>query len=258
MKVSIVMPYYNRRRLLETTLKTIAHTKHKDLEIVIVDDGSDEEERIETLRGFRGLKIKIIRVNKEEKWWSNTCVPINKGIFASTGDIIIIQSAECMHIGDIVSYSAANVVQNKYYAFSCYSINQQVLDKIVGGVNFSCHNCINDIKVIIRPMTNTRPVDDCQNGWYCHSEINPCAFHFTAAITRADLMQKLNGFDETYANGLGFEDFEFLRRIRERNINVHIVDDPFVIHQPHVKTDYAGKKELHERNRILYTTGKIT
>ena len=41
MKISIVMPYYNRKEQLLNTLYTIDKSEHEDKEVVIVDDGSD-------------------------------------------------------------------------------------------------------------------------------------------------------------------------------------------------------------------------
>ena len=47
-KISIILPYYNRKTLLLHTLKSFEHFYcDKNIEIVIVDDSSDEEERLE-------------------------------------------------------------------------------------------------------------------------------------------------------------------------------------------------------------------
>lgn len=41
-KVSIVVPYYNNETTIEETIKSVVNQKHKNLEILIVDDGSTE------------------------------------------------------------------------------------------------------------------------------------------------------------------------------------------------------------------------
>ena len=46
MKISIVTAYYNRRQLLINTLKSIGKTSHDDFEVIVVDDGSTEENKI--------------------------------------------------------------------------------------------------------------------------------------------------------------------------------------------------------------------
>ena len=56
-KISIVMSYHNRKSQLLTTLKTIKKSKHPNYEIIIVDDGSDEDHRIENLQNEYGFKL---------------------------------------------------------------------------------------------------------------------------------------------------------------------------------------------------------
>ena len=50
MKISIVMAYFNRRQQLLTTLKSItASTDRSNIEVIIVDDVSDSDERSVTI-----------------------------------------------------------------------------------------------------------------------------------------------------------------------------------------------------------------
>jgi len=256
MKVSVVMTYHNRRRLLISTLKTIATSSMRSqLEVIVVDDGSNEEQRIEALNGISGLVMKIIRIEPENKTWHNSCVPFNMGFEAATGDIIIYQNAECLHMGDVVKYAAENINEGKYISFACYSADIMALHEI-NKVNMRKPDYISKINAIIQPTVNAHPANDCLNGWYCHSMYNPCAFHFCAAISQSDL-KALGGFDNRYAGGLAYEDMEIIRRIRGRGMSVKIIDEPFVVHQAHEPTDYAGKRKYFLRNQHLYHTGQI-
>ena len=50
MKISLLLVYYNRKQQLINTLESIYKSKHIDqCEIIIVDDASDEQHRIEDL-----------------------------------------------------------------------------------------------------------------------------------------------------------------------------------------------------------------
>ena len=91
---------------------------------------------------------------------------------------------------------------------------------------------------------------------YNHSKYNPNAFHFCSAITRKDL-DDLGGFDERYANGIGYDDMDLIARIRRKGMKVEIVDSPFVVHQAHEPTDYTNNQDLLTRNMNLYNTGRI-
>ena len=76
-KLSIVTAYYNRKELFIRTLKTINNSKYaSDIEIIVVDDGSREEERLEDLIGTFNFDFKVIRLNPEDKWYYNPSVPL--------------------------------------------------------------------------------------------------------------------------------------------------------------------------------------
>ena len=77
--ISIAMSYINRRKLLIETLKSITRSAYKDIEVVIVDDASEEPERIEDLvNGYPFLKV--IRVEKADKWYVSGSMPWNRAI----------------------------------------------------------------------------------------------------------------------------------------------------------------------------------
>ncbi len=91
MKISIVTAYYNRRQLLINTLKSISKTSHDDFEVIVVDDGSTEENKIGDLPNEYPF-LKVIRVEPEDKWYINPCVPFNRGFKEASGEIVILQN----------------------------------------------------------------------------------------------------------------------------------------------------------------------
>jgi len=246
--LSIVLTYYNRKNLLINTLKTIELSKHRDeIEIIIVDDGSDNDNKLDDLKCT--LNLKIIRIEPEDKTWMNSSVPYNIGFKQAIGDIIIIQNAECMHMGDVIDYALNNIKENVYLSFGCYSIDTKLLaliDNIADNTTI-----IKESLNIIEPINNRNPIDDCENGWYNHSKYNANGLHFCSAISKKDL-DDLKGFDEKYANGIAYEDNDFMHRILKKGMEVRIIDSPFVIHQAHKKTDYTGKREYFVKNQQLY------
>lgn len=254
--ISIVMAYYNRRELLLNTLETINNSKYRfQHQVVIVDDASNERNRVDDLAYFKDLDVKIVVIPPEEKTWHNTCIPYNIGFSVAKYDRIIIQNAECMHIGDVIKYTLDNLRDNLYLSFSCYSVDKTILESI-NLLSLDSERYSEEISKLIQPTNDAHPKDDCENGWYNHSIYNPCAYHFCTALMKKDL-DELGGFDERYADGLAYEDVEFLRRVRGKGMEVKIIDDPFVIHQAHTKTDYTGKKDLFNRNLHLFHTGEI-
>lgn len=235
MKVSIVITYFNRREQLLRTLRSIRYFGNP--EIIVVDDGSEEDQRLEDVEG-----ITLIRINKDDKKWANTCIPYNMGLARATGDIIIIQNAECVHTGDILSY-CQRLTRGTMFSFGAYSLDRDL------------PSGDNEIPILgLKPMIMKEPqrIQVSHHGWYNHSKHRPCALHFCNALMRKDI-EDIGGFDERYALGLAHEDDEFLTRIKRSGVEVRIIDDPFVIHQKHERTDYSQRtKAIYDINRRLF------
>lgn len=68
------------------------------------------------------IKYKYI-TSDEKKDRINPCIPYNIGFELCKGDIIIIQNAECFHVGNILQYLIDNLNENDYITFSCFSTN---------------------------------------------------------------------------------------------------------------------------------------
>ena len=100
-KISIVMSYFNRKEQLKLTLQSIK-SNYLNKEIIIVDDNSREDQKVESfINTFKNnLDIKVITITEKEKTWVNPCIPYNIGIKAASGDIVVLQNPEVMHVGD--------------------------------------------------------------------------------------------------------------------------------------------------------------
>lgn len=247
MKFSIVMAYHNRKQLLINTLKSICFSSvdRKDFELVIIDDGSEPEHQLKELHTlFPQFNMTILCLDKTHKTWKNSCIPYNIGFKHAKGDIVIIQNPECIHFGDVLYTIEQKIKQNTYLTFTCYSVNENQT-KTISELS-SDYNYIHKIQRIINPLINRHIQVDGENGWYNHKTVRPTYYHFTSAITKIDL-DDLGGFDERYAGAVGYDDNEFLLRIKRKGMEVNIIESPIVLHQWH-----------HEAQDTAFKTGKGT
>ncbi|AUV58485.1 glycosyltransferase [Bandra megavirus] len=120
-KVTIVMAYHNRKPQTIATLDSIQKTTYSNFNVIIVDDASTEENRLEDIIYRYSYPIKLIRINPENKTWINPCVAYNVGLLQADGDIIIIQNPEIFHVGDIISHAVNNLTVDQYFVYSCYA-----------------------------------------------------------------------------------------------------------------------------------------
>jgi GT2 family glycosyltransferase len=249
--ISIVTAYHNRRDLLITTLKTLENSIVKDFEFILVDDCSSDEHRVEDLMDKYPF-LRVVRLEKENKWYVNPCVVFNVGFNEAKGDIIILQNPECLHVGDVLE-RASQITKDEYISFGCYSIDNDKTIELGTLTNPSKE----DLMCIIQP--NPRTVgSDGDNGWYNHSKYRPMGYHFCSVIHKSNL-DKLGGFDERYAHGIAYDDNEILIRIQRMGLKINIINDPFVVHQWHYSSNnyqHLDASKLINKNRELLNVTK--
>ena len=125
---SIVMSYNNRKPQLIRTLKSIELSERIDeVEVIIVNDGSDDNHNLNDIEKDFKFPIKVITIEKKDKWYTNPCVPYNIGFKEVLGNVVIIQNPECLHVGDIIKYVDYNMGDDNYLSFSTYSLNYEKL-----------------------------------------------------------------------------------------------------------------------------------
>jgi glycosyltransferase involved in cell wall biosynthesis len=258
MKLSIVITYYNRRKQLLNTLYSIEaslSSKSFDTEIIIVDDESCET--INDIKDIFDLNINFIRRSGKDR--IDPVIPFNMGFNAVTGDVILINCAECYHFGNIINYIYNHFTDGQYMSFSTYSISWDLYNQIRINKNES------NIDKIINP-THPLPEQwkDLDTGWYSHPEYNNSLMPFCAAISTRN-MERLSGFDERFANATGWADHDFIVRVNNLKLKTSLIEKPFCVHQPHEATNYKGSlnNELFvqlqniEPNRIKSPFNKV-
>jgi hypothetical protein len=127
-------------------------------------------------------------------------------------------------VGDVLSY-AKKVDSETYISFGCYSQGESQEPEI----NNRCAAFGGD------------------SAWYNHPVHRPVGYHFCSAIT-ADNLKKINGFDERFSFGAGYDDDYLLHQIKCLGLKVEITAEPYVIHQWHEQmsgNDYANNANLY-------------
>ncbi|MEJ7610070.1 MAG: glycosyltransferase [Ferruginibacter sp.] len=236
-RISIVTAYFNRKKLFYNTLLSIRRSTVKNIEVIAVDDGSSAGERLEDLQKEFDF-LKVIRLEPEDKWYVNPCVPFNIGFAAARGEIVILQNPECLHCGDILKYVDENLQPNDYFSFASYSLDQATTQRL------SAAEIISDQFLPPVNFLSIAAVADGDAGWYNHSRYDPAGFHWCSAISR-EALSELGGFDDRYALGVAFDDIEMLQRIKQKSMDVKIIDEPLVLHQNHFKADPETKKNIN-------------
>jgi glycosyltransferase involved in cell wall biosynthesis len=90
--ISIIIRTKNEERWITPCLKSVFNQSHKDFEVIIVDNKSEDK----TIEKAKKFDVKVLKYNEEYRPGK----AINKGIKASNGDLVACLSAHCIPIND--------------------------------------------------------------------------------------------------------------------------------------------------------------
>ena len=185
-KISIVMTYYNRIAQILHTLDTIEESGYpKDLiEVICYDDRSEIEPLIIDSTKY-SFNIKIIYTNFEkEENIINGAFAYNSAFKYITGEFIIIQNAECMHIGDLVTYVCNNLCVDKLISLPCWATGSENTSKYLFNNRHNVENIKNTVedKNKWEELLKIQQYPTIYKGWYNEKYLRPECLHFCNAM----------------------------------------------------------------------------
>ena len=127
---SIIMPVYNNERYLPMAVKSVLEQDYKDLELIIIDDGStDRTPQIADLMANADMRVHVI--HQKNQW---IYASFNNGIQVANGDYIyIINSDDRLRPGSLknlaekVEQFQPDVIWTKVLMHKCDS-NQKIIE----------------------------------------------------------------------------------------------------------------------------------
>lgn len=116
--VSIIMPAYNAERYLEECLASVEGQTYRDLEIILVDDGSTDE----TLRMARDHAARDERITVLTQQNQYAGVARNNGMAKASGDYLLFLDSDDIFEPDMVERLVARAEATEADAVVCKSI----------------------------------------------------------------------------------------------------------------------------------------
>ena len=252
--ISIVMTPSNRSKQTYFTLNTIAKSNFKEIQVIIVDDSSDDPIDLDILKTYP-FYIDLININKENKDWHNPLVNYNIGFKFIKGSKVIIQNAEVCHVGDILNFTRESVLDNNYYVFDVKaSLNYETNETIY---NLPSDN-LNNKDIFTKEHLFMMP-------WYQHVTHNR-NYHFLTALTKTTF-DMISEFSYDCTMGVSYDDNDFVLKIRSKNISfINIFNDVYNVGGIHLFHGYAFEKWdygrpsnsdlFNNKNRVFEQSGQ--
>jgi len=107
-KISVIIPTYNRKNLIENAITSVLNQTYKNLEVLIIDDGSTDNTK-EIIDKFSDKRVKYIKL-KENLGSSNAR---NIGIKMATGKYISFQDSDDIFYPNKLEFQINNLINKK-------------------------------------------------------------------------------------------------------------------------------------------------
>lgn len=121
--ISVIIPLYNKRKTIGKTIKSILNQSHKDLEIIVVDDGSNDGGAEETEK-FNG-KVKTVKgLGHFGANWAR-----NYGAHLAQGDYLFFCDADIVLRRHALEAMKETLEKNKNasYAYSSFQLGWKIM-----------------------------------------------------------------------------------------------------------------------------------
>ena len=187
--VSVIIPCYNDGHYLDDAVASAKSQTFTDIEIIIVNDGSDDQPTIQKLHSFNDPLITVL--HKENGHLSSAR---NHGIRHARGQIIVTLDADDKFEKEFIAKGVEVLQQDiTIGAVTCYL-------RSFGLKKYSWRPLGGDIKNFLFRQES-------------------CA----SAMFRKECWEKTGGYDEQMKNG--YEDWEFWIRLTAAGWKVHVLKD---------------------------------
>lgn len=215
--VSVVIPCYNDYQHINEAVNSIHNQDYENLEIIIIDDGSDDNTK-KVLEGFNKENVQIIFQENV-----GPSVARNNGIKAANGNYILTLDADDYFEPTFVSKAMEIMANNNEVGVvSCWGVIF-IEDKITG---------------------KTR---------HAGGDVNEMIFANGAlgsALFRKKCWIEVGGYDEKMRTGL--EDWEFYISITKRDWKVYIIEEELYNYRDRKDSRNKLAIKIYKRDLIKY------
>jgi GT2 family glycosyltransferase len=234
MNISVVIPNYNGKELLNKNLPKIFQEldKYNDLEkeVIVVDDGSDDESVFllkELSKKYKNLKF---LENKKNLGFSTS---VNKGVKASSGEIVILFNTDTYPDGDFLKPLAEDFEDLDLFA--------------VGFMDKSIENG--------QEVLRGRGLGNWKRGFLIHrrgevNKTNTLWANGGSSAFRKSIWEKLGGLNEFY-NPFYWEDIDLSYRALKSGYKV-IFESKIIVYHEHEKGAIRKKYSPFQIKTISY------
>lgn len=216
MKISLIVPVYNRLEHFRAQFKCLLKQEVLPYEVVITDDGSKENilDYIEDL--LPQAKFKVKHVFQEDKGFRKTRA-LNNGVKASEGDFLVFCDQDLVFGTDYIKVVKENANEKEFIHFRPINLAQEERDRFIDNqksMSFSYKQFVEELpKEYTLSVDKTLKKDSIRRILY-RLRLRKRGIKLVGmsyGVSKKNYL-KVNGYDEKY-QGWGYEDDDFGNRL---------------------------------------------
>jgi glycosyltransferase involved in cell wall biosynthesis len=241
MKASVVIPTFNRPRLLQRTLQSLTRQSlpKYEFEVVVVDHGSTKY--ISELCSDFTHRLNLSYLRLERDGWSISC-PKNAGILAAKGEVVILLDSGIVVPSTFVGAHVDKLIKEDCCTVGfCLGASREDEDWLIG-----CE--LNNPDSCWEKLQRTPDIPDPRNKATIESVEEPWVLFWGGnAAARRESLAAVGLFDETLT-GWGFDDIELGYRLHKYGLDFRVADGGWAIHLPHPRAPLDERLDSGYKN----------
>jgi glycosyltransferase involved in cell wall biosynthesis len=257
MTMSLVIPTYNRSKLLQETLTSLERQSlpTTEFEVVVVDDGSSDNS-YEVVKSF-GTCLDIQYIFQEDKGF-RAAAARNLGIAASKYDIcVFVDCGILLHSQALEFHSVAHASSTKSLAVNGYTFGFEQHD--LHGNDLTMRVDTKDVDGSIARLTEDRIFHDIREPIYARVHDDLMALPAPWAIfwschtsTPRRALLNVGLFDPAF-NSWGAEDDDLAYRLQKAGVTFTLSRNAMALHVPHGKDEDVNKQSGIKNLEYMYS-----
>lgn len=228
--VSIIIPAYNCETYITETINSVLNQTFKDLELIVVDDGSNDRTR-EIVASY-GAPVYLLTQSN-----SGVCAARNRGIREAAGRYICLMDHDDYWVPDKLAMQLEEMTKQPevglvYSSFICWSPDEKGAFPDPDSYDAA---------------PDPAGIDEEFSGWIYHLLLLDCWVLTSAALIRAEVFDKCGVFDESLPYS---EDWDLWLRISQ-NYPFIKLRKPLTLYRQHLQQGNLITRSIDYRTELL-------
>lgn len=212
--VSVIIPAYNHENYIEDCLYSVLNQTYKNIEIIVINDGSTDETEKKIMKVIDGDKNRIHYISQDNQ---GVCRTLNRGLNIVSGKYIAFLASDDMWLPNRLEKQLRYLEENKHVGF-VFSDSKFIFNSEVSDLKFS------DYKPILKKLFS-----ESHSNRNIYNDL--LYENFISAITiliRKEAIDKVGKFD---AN-IDFEDYDMWLRL-SKEYDAGYIPDVLALYRMH-------------------------